>query len=76
MDVLMKEQDRLLSMYAQQFGSELVTDVRDSLAFRIEETGLDCPELENNQIFRNLRNRLRLFFFQREDVRRKNGGQL
>jgi hypothetical protein len=48
MDVLMKEQDKLLSAYAQQFGNELVTNVRDSLAFRIEETGLDCPELENN----------------------------
>lgn len=59
-----------LSFYAQQFGDQLVSDVRDSLAFQIGETGLECPELEGNPIFKNLRNRLRLFFFQQEDHRR------
>jgi hypothetical protein len=31
---------------------------------------LDCPELEGNPIFKLLRNRVRLFFFQQEDYRR------
>ncbi|TNV83407.1 hypothetical protein FGO68_gene17165 [Halteria grandinella] len=75
-DGLMKEQDRMLNVYAQQFGRELVNEVRDSLSFKIEETGLECPELEGNPIYKNLRNRLRLFFFKREDVRRRNGGTL
>lgn len=75
-DGMMQDQDRLLNVYAQQFGKELVKEVRESLSFKIEESGLDCPELENNPIYRNLRNRLRLFFFKREDVRRRNGGNL
>lgn len=44
--------------------------MRDSLSYQIEELGLDCPALEGNQMFTNLRNRLRHFFFQQEDHRR------
>jgi hypothetical protein len=66
----------MLNVYAQQFGRELVNEVRDSLSFKIEESGLECPELEGNPIYKNLRNRLRLFFFKREDTRRRNGGTL
>lgn len=51
----------------------MVNQVRDSLSFKIEETGLECPELESNPIFKNLRSRLRLFFFQHEDFRRRKG---
>jgi hypothetical protein len=45
--------------------------VRDSLSYQIEESSLECPALESNQIFKNLRNRLRHFTFQQEDHRRK-----
>jgi hypothetical protein len=48
-----------------------VKSVTESIAFQTEELTLDCPELENNQIFKLLRNRVRLFFFQQEDIRRK-----
>jgi hypothetical protein len=66
----MKDQDRLLTFYAQQFGKEMVSEIRESVSYQIEEASLDCPELEGNPIFKNLMNRLRLFFFQREDHRR------
>jgi hypothetical protein len=48
----------------QQFGEEFVKEVAGSIAFQTEEMSLDCPELENNSIFKLLRNRVRLFFFQ------------
>jgi len=37
--------------------------VRESVSYKTEETGLECPELEQNPIFKLLRNRVRLFFF-------------
>jgi hypothetical protein len=51
-------------MYIQQFGAELVKQVTESIAFQTEEMSLDCPELENNSIFKLLRNRVKHFFFQ------------
>ena len=45
--------------------------VRESVAYQVEESTLDCPELEDNPVFMNLRNRLRLFFFKQEEFRRK-----
>jgi hypothetical protein len=68
-----KLNDLNLGMFQQQFGTELINQVKDSLAFQIEESGLECPELEDNQIFKNLRNRLRLFFFTQEEYRRRKG---
>lgn len=65
-----------MNVYAQQFGVnglKFVNEVRDSLSYKIEESGLDCPDLESNPIYKNLRNRLRLFFFKREDHIRNKG---
>ena len=67
---MISEEDKILSVYAMQFGKEFVEQVRQSVSFKAEETGLECPELENNPIFKLLRNRVRLFFFQQEDYRR------
>ncbi len=67
---MMSEQDKILSVYIQQFGREFVNEVRESVSYKTEETGLECPELEQNAIFKLLRNRVRLFFFQQEDFRR------
>ena len=53
-----------------QFGKEFIDQVRESVSFKTEETGLECPELDGNPIFKLLRNRIRLFFFQQEDYRR------
>ena len=64
------EEDKILNVYAMQFGREFVDQVRESVSFKAEETGLECPELESNPIFKLLRNRVRLFFFQQEDYRR------
>ena len=60
-------------MYIQQFGAELVKQVTESIAFQTEEMSLDCPELENNSIFKLLRNRVKHFFFQQEEHRRRGG---
>ena len=60
-------------MYIQQFGAELVKQVTESIAFQTEEMSLDCPELENNFIFKLLRNRVKHFFFQQEEYRRRGG---
>jgi len=67
---MITEEDKILAVYAMQFGQELVDQVRQSVSFKAEETGLECPELESNPIFKLLRNRVRLFFFQQEDFRR------
>lgn len=72
-DAVLKENDHNLAIFHQQFGSDLVNQVRDSIAFQVEESGLECPDLEENQIFKNLRNRLRLFFFTHEEYRRRKG---
>ena len=37
------EQEKHLALYAQQFGSEMVMQVRDSISYQIEEIGLECP---------------------------------
>lgn len=46
--------------------------IKDTLAFKIEESGLECPILESNPIFQKLRFRLRQFFIVSEQYR-KNG---
>jgi hypothetical protein len=53
-------------------GSEVDNAFTDSLAFQIEEKGLECKALENNPIFQKLRLRLRKFFSIAEN-HRKNG---
>jgi len=42
-------------------------NIRDSIAYQIEEQIFECPALEDNPLFQKLRNRLRLFFNQQED---------
>lgn len=45
---MISEEERRIFPWANQFGSELIHSIKDSLAFKLEEAGLECPDLENN----------------------------
>lgn len=49
---------------------QLVNEITSSLAYEVEQKGLECEQLENNQIFVNLKLRLHRFFITREENRR------
>jgi hypothetical protein len=51
-------------------GDTLLGPITDSVNFHIDELALDCPDLNDNQIFIKLKNKLRKFFIQREEIRR------
>jgi hypothetical protein len=59
----LSEEDRQMGVYIALFGEEFVKQVTESIAYRTEESAMVCPELENNQIYKVLRNKMRMFFF-------------
>ncbi len=75
MEQMIKDQDKILAMLQSQFGPDLVAQVQASTSFKIEEESLNCPELDDNPIFRNLRNKLRHFYFLQEEYRVKGLNQ-
>lgn len=48
-------------------------ELRESIAFQIEEKGLVCPQLEDNPLFKRLKSRIRSFFIMQEQFRRNKG---
>lgn len=73
MEEIIPDEDRML---IDKYGKDLVNHVKESVAFKTEESSLECPELEANSIFKLLKNRVRLFFFQQEDYRRNGPSKI
>jgi hypothetical protein len=59
---LIDQDHKLQYVLSNQSADNSSYNIKDSIAYQIEEKIFECPDLEDNPLFQKLRNRLRQFF--------------